>query len=177
MNMNDVPQLESPSLVPVPTSTKRLTIQHFATLRSGIVPLYAKHNQDARPPADWSTWPPPIILDALYGNAALKRWASTETTLDLIDSSSKDNYYKQSPEEKTKKAAERRHRAEIRLKKRRERWDEFDVLFVLSLMHCQLKYPLEPPSPPLPTRTRSPENDSIAKVEQWLQTMQSDSST
>ena len=50
--------------------------------------------QDARPPADWSTWPPPTILDVLYGNATLKRWA-TPTTIGLIHGRVRENYYTQ----------------------------------------------------------------------------------
>ena len=53
--------------------------------------MLAPNNQDARPPAsdDWFSYPPTIILDALYGNAALKRWA-TKSIMDIIANLTKD---------------------------------------------------------------------------------------
>ncbi|KAF8798393.1 hypothetical protein BYT27DRAFT_7018030, partial [Phlegmacium glaucopus] len=104
MDMNHVPQ--SPQLVT--TSSKRLTLQHFITISSSLLQRLAPNNQDVQPPADWSTWPPPIILDVLYGNAALKRWA-TQTTIDLIHKWTKDNYYKQQTLEQENAQAKAAH--------------------------------------------------------------------
>jgi hypothetical protein len=50
IDMDHVPQ--SPR--PVPRSSKRLTLQHLDTVSSSFMQRIA---QDARPPADWSTWP------------------------------------------------------------------------------------------------------------------------
>ena len=81
MGMDHVLQLPQP----VTGSEKHLTLQHFVTVSSSVLQRSARNNQDAQPPADWSTWPPPVILDVLYGNTALKQWA-TQTTIDLIHS-------------------------------------------------------------------------------------------
>jgi hypothetical protein len=170
MGMNNVPQ--SPRLVH--NSTKRLTLQHFVTVSSTLVQRDAPNNQDARPPADWSTWPPPIILDVLYSNAALKRWA-TQTTIDLIHGWTKDSYCMQPaleqevPEARARRTAEQRlHQAEKRPKRagEQEELDMFDVLLFL--------YRLSGPQPTLeesnsPPSQPSPEDVSIAKVNQWLQ--------
>jgi hypothetical protein len=170
MGINDVPQSPQPIL----NSPKRLTLQHFVTVSSTLVQRDAPNNQDAQPPADWSTWPPPIILDVLYSNAALKRWA-TQTTIDLIYGWTKDSYYMQSaleqevPEARARRAAEQRlHRAEKRAKRagEQEELDMFDVLlflYGLSGMQPTLEESNSPPSQP------SPEDVSIEKVNQWLQ--------
>ena len=76
---------------PTTSSKRRLTLQHFATVNSDLVAMLAPNNQDARPPAsdDWFSYPPTIILDALYGNAALRRWA-TKSIMDIIANLTKD---------------------------------------------------------------------------------------
>jgi len=178
MDMNHVPQ--SPQ--PVPGSPKRLTLQHFVAVSSTLVQRDARNNQDARPPADWSTWPPPIILDVLYGNAALKRWA-TQITIDLIHRWTKDNYYMQQALEqeaakaKASRAAEQVDERLDRAEKRAKRdsaarggqeevgcGDMFDVLLFFSHLSGR-RHALESKSPsPQP----SPEDVSRAKVNQWL---------
>ena len=69
MGMDHVPQ--SPQ--PVAGGQKRPTLQHFVTVSSSVLQRSARNNQDARPPADWSTWPPPIILDVLYGSSLMAK--------------------------------------------------------------------------------------------------------
>jgi hypothetical protein len=173
MGMNDVPQ--SPQ--PVTGSKKRLTLQHFVTISSSVLQRSARNNQDARPPADWSTWPPPIILDVLYGNAALKRWA-TQTTIDLIHSWTKDNYYIQQAREQEIAEAKSTHEVEQRLKqvekrdsmpegrqKEMSRGDMFDVLLFFS----RLSGPQDSLEPNLPPSQPNPEDVSRRKVERWLQ--------
>lgn len=92
MGTNHVPQSPRQTI----SSSRRLTLQHFAKVNSDLVSIYAPNNQDARPPAseDWFSYPPPIILDALYGNAVLRRYA-TKSILDLINDLTKNNYYLQ----------------------------------------------------------------------------------
>jgi len=178
MDMDHVPH--SPR--PVPGSLKRLTLQHFVTVSSSLVQRTAQNNQDARPPANWSTWPPPIILDVLYGNAVLKRWA-TQTTIDLIRSWTKENYYMQQAREQEVAEAKATHTAkqvEDRLKRAEERAkraagggkkeekspeDMFDVLLFCSHLSAP-QHSLEPNSPRLQPR---PEDIGREKVEQWLQ--------
>jgi hypothetical protein len=179
MGMDHVPQ--SPQ--PVAGGQKRLTLQHFVTVSSSVLQRSARNNQDARPPVDWSTWPPPIILDVLYGNAALKRWA-TQTTIDLIHSWTKDNYYIQQTHEQEiveAKAARLAKQVEERLKpvekrtkrdpkaegrqKEMSRGDMFDVLLFFSRLSGP-HHSLEPNSPP---SQPNPEDVSRTKVERWLQ--------
>ena len=92
MGTNHFPQSPQQTI----SSSRRLTLQHFAKVNSDLVSIYAPNNQDARSPAseDWFSYPPPIILDALYGNAALRRYA-TKSILDLISDLTKNNYYLQ----------------------------------------------------------------------------------
>ena len=90
MQMDYVPQ----SPWPITGSSKCLTLQHFITISSSVLQWSAWNNQDAQPPADWSIWPPPLILNVLYANTALKWWV-TQTTINLIHSWIKDNYYTQ----------------------------------------------------------------------------------
>jgi hypothetical protein len=150
MNINHIPQ--SPQ--PVPSSPKRLTLQHFVTISSTLVQRDARHNQDARPPADWSTWPPPIILDVLYGNAALKRWA-TQTTIDLIHRWTKDNYYmQQALEQGVAKAKASCGQEEVSCR------DMFNVLLFFSRLSGP-RHALESNSP---RSQLSPEDDNRAKV-------------
>jgi hypothetical protein len=177
MGMNDVPQ--SPQ--PVTGSEKRLTLQHFVTISSSLLQRLGsvRNNLDARPPADWSTWPPPIILDVLYGNAALKRWA-TQTTIDLIHSWTKDNYYIQAREQEiaeakathaAKQVEQRLERVEKRdskpegRQKEMSRGDMFDVLLFFS----RLSGPQDSQEPNLPPSQPNPEDVSRRKVERWLQ--------
>lgn len=175
MEIDHVPQ--SPR--PVTGDGKRLTLQHFVTVSSSVLQRSAQNNQDARPPANWSTWPPPIILDILYGNAALKRWA-TQTTIDLIHSWTNDNYYIQpAPEQEiadeeatrvAKQVEERLKRVEKRAKRdskaeEMSHGDMLDVLLFLSLLSGP-HHSLEPNLPPLQP---NPEDVSRTKVERWLQ--------
>lgn len=129
MEKNHVPQ--SPQSVTA--SAKRLTLlQHFVTIPSSLVRRFAPNNQDTRPPADRSIWPPPIILDLLYGIAAIKRW-STQTTADLIHKWTKADYYKQEIlEQQNAHTAERLQRAEEQAKQKQEEIDIFDMLLYLS---------------------------------------------
>ena len=168
---------------PVTGSEKHLTLQHFVTVSSSVLQRSARNNQDARPPADWSTWPPPVILDVLYGNAALKRWA-TQTTIDLIHSWTKDNYYIQPAQEQETaetevtrvakqveeclKQAEKQTKSDSNAEGKQKEMscgDMFDVLlFFLHLSGPQ--HSLEPNSPP---SQPNPEDASRRKVERWLQ--------
>lgn len=154
-------------------------MQHFVTAGS-LVRRLAPNNQDARPPADWSTWPPHVILDVLYGIAAIKRWA-TPTTADLIHKWTKPDYYKQeiieqeNTQAKTaqtaKQVAERLHRAEKRAKRGSGgEIDAFDMILYLSRLSGP-RYLLEPTSPP------SSEDVSREKVVQWLQGIKGSSLT
>ena len=166
MTMNHVPQ--SPR--PVTGGEKRLTLQHFVTVSSSVLQRSAPNNQDARPPADWSTWPPPIIFDVLYGNAALKRWA-TQTTIDLIHSWTKDNYYilgareQEIAEAEATSAAMRERYAQYatrRDSKRQKEMSRGDMLDVL-LFFSRLSGPrLEPNSP---SSQPNPKDVSRRKVE------------
>jgi len=172
MDTNHVPQRTTRS-----SRSKRLTLQHFVTVSSSLVRRLAQNNQDARPFANWSTWPPPVILDVLYGNAAMKRWA-TQTTIDLIDKWTKDKYYKQQNMEQenaqataahtTKQVAERLQRAKERAKRRggQEKMDMLDVILYLSQLSGP-RYFSEPTSPSESSQP-SPEDVSREKVEQWL---------
>lgn len=161
MGMNDVPQ----SPTPVTTSSKRLTLQHFVTA-SSLVRRLAPNNQDARPPADWSTWPPPVVLDVLYGIAAIKRWA-TPTTADLIHKSTKADYYEQ--ENTQAKAVHTAKQVAERLQRTEKRGsggeiDAFDMILYLS----RLSGPRYLEELTLPPSQSSPEDFSREKVEQWL---------
>ena len=50
------------------------------------------HNQDSRLPADMSQFPPPIIVDMIYGCAAVLQWGIPSTT-NAIHSSVGSSYY------------------------------------------------------------------------------------
>ena len=175
---------------PTTSSKRRLTLQHFATVNSDLVAMLAPNNQDARPPAsdDWFSYPPTIILDALYGNAALRRWA-TKSIMDIIANLTKDNYYKQTKldqeaahakaDHTASQVVEQGERAEARggqgsgagEEGGQEKMDMLDFILYLSrLSGPHWQYSSEatsstsPPSPSL-------EDDGIRKVEKWLQGM------
>lgn len=166
---NDVPQ----SPLPVTAGSKRLTLQHFITTSSSLVRKLAPNNQDARPPADWSTWPPPVILDILYGNAVIKRWAS-QATVDLICVWTEAQYYNQGyAQMKADRTAKREAELHQRVVKRAREEQEIDTLDIILYLH-RLSAPqflLEPTSPPSQPSSPSPEEGSREKVEQWLQSI------
>jgi hypothetical protein len=68
MTVNDVPR-DPPVAV-----QQRLTLQHLIELPAGLTVQYAPNNTDARLPQDRSQWPTDLIIDFLYGSAALKKW-------------------------------------------------------------------------------------------------------
>jgi hypothetical protein len=90
IDMKDVPQ--SPR--PLPSSSMCLTLWHFIMVSSSLMQRFVSNNLDAQPPTNWSTWPPPVILDVLYANTTLKWWA-TQPTIDLIYSWTRESYWEQ----------------------------------------------------------------------------------
>jgi hypothetical protein len=78
---------------PAERPASRLTLHHFADLsRDPYFRLIASPNLDARQPQDTDQWPPALILDFVYGYAALKAWGPA-TFVDLVRKSTRDAYY------------------------------------------------------------------------------------
>jgi len=97
MTVNDVPG------APAGAAT-RLTLQHLFEIPDGITLQNAPNNSDARKPQDLSQWPTDLIVDFVYGTAALKKWG-TRTTTDSLTKMMKDTYYTgQRREEKARNA-------------------------------------------------------------------------
>ena len=60
---------------PPSQANRRLTFQHFVSDR--IITHIAPHNSDARV-SDSDDWPPPLLFDVAYGDAALYTWGLDE---------------------------------------------------------------------------------------------------
>jgi hypothetical protein len=97
MIVDDVPRAP-------PGAANRLTLQHLFEIPHGLTVQHAPNNSDARKPQDLSQWPTDLIIDFLYGTAALKKWG-TQVTINSFTKMMKDTYYtEQSREEKARKA-------------------------------------------------------------------------
>jgi hypothetical protein len=70
MLTDDVPQSS-------PAVQSLLTLQHFFKILSDITLQHARNNKDARLLIDLSQWPPAIIIDFVYGAAALGKWPAS----------------------------------------------------------------------------------------------------
>ena len=85
MSTDDVPQSS-------PAVQSRLTLQHFFEILSNITLQHAPNNKDARLPTDLSQWPPAIIIDFMYGAAALRKWG-LKAGIDKLRKITKETYY------------------------------------------------------------------------------------
>jgi hypothetical protein len=85
MGDDDVPLSPRPIHGPPRVSPGRFILQHLAPQEDAIEQIFP-HNQDARLPADMSQFPPPVIIDMLYGCAALSQWGIPQTikAIDLL---------------------------------------------------------------------------------------------
>jgi hypothetical protein len=84
MHDNDVPP-SRPAPGPPSTSPGRFILQHMKPQHESVE-LIAPHNRDCRLPADMSQFPPSIIVDMIYGCAAVEQWgiASTRSTIESL---------------------------------------------------------------------------------------------
>jgi hypothetical protein len=57
-------------------------LQHFHD-PTRVDNIIFPHNQDARPPADLTNWPPALIMDVVYGCAAVLKWGQKQSVDDI----------------------------------------------------------------------------------------------
>jgi len=72
-----------------PAVTSRLTLQHLFEIPSGTTLQHAPNNTDARKPQGLSQWPTGLIIDFVYGTAALKNWGAN-ASFDMLTKLMKD---------------------------------------------------------------------------------------
>jgi hypothetical protein len=85
LNANIIGFVTQPSL-----ASSRLTFQHF-NIHDVVTTALAPHNSDARQ-LDSDEWPPPLLFEVAYGNAALKTWG-VPLFVNLIRGRTRDIYY------------------------------------------------------------------------------------
>ena len=96
MTVNDVDLVTQPNgdclgfVLQPSLATSRLTIQHFNN-NDSVTAVVAPHNSDARL-LDSNEWPPPLLFDVAYGNAALKTW-DVPLFVNLARDRTRDIYY------------------------------------------------------------------------------------
>lgn len=175
MSTDDVPQSS-------PAVESRLTLQHFFEILSDITLQYAPNNKDARLPTDLSQWPPAIIVDFMYGAAALKKWG-LKAGIDKLRKITEETYYSQKVrDEATHQATAAKAQESVQARATRasrragasgsgtaaggpeeqemNRNDMLDVVMGLWLQH-----PISGTQPPSLPR---PEDVSSEKVAAWL---------
>jgi hypothetical protein len=175
MSTDDVPQSS-------PAVQSRLTLQHFFEISSNITLQHAPNNTDARLPTDLSQWPPAIIVDFMYGAAALQKWG-LKAGIDKLRKIMKETYYFQEVRDETARkatAAKAQESVEARagrasrragasgsgaaaggvVEQEMNRNDMMDIVMGLWLQHPMSG--TQPPSLPCP------EDVSREKVAAWL---------
>src|ERR1700676_1510875 len=170
MSTDDVPQSS-------PAVQSRLTLQHFFEILSNITLQHAPNNKDARLPTDLSQWPPAIIIDFMYGAAALRKWG-LKAGIDKLRKITKETYYFQDVPARKATAAKTQASVQARAirasrragasgaaaggaEEEMNRNDMMDIVMGLWLQHPMSG--TQPPSLPCP------EDVSREKVAAWLQ--------
>jgi len=169
MSTDDVPQSS-------PVVQSCLTLQHFFEISSNITLQHAPNNKDARLPTDLSQWLAAIIVDFMYGAAALQKWG-LKAGIDKLRKITKETYDETTRKATASKAQEsvqaRAGRASRRagasgsgavaggaVEQEMNRNDMMDIVMGLWLQHP--KSGTQPPSLPCP------EDVSREKVAAWL---------
>ncbi|KAF8692316.1 hypothetical protein AX14_002594 [Amanita brunnescens Koide BX004] len=93
LTVDDIPY-EPPKHADQESPATRLTLHHFVDLPQlgPVISMHARHNSDARQPQDTSEWPPAVILDLVYGAAALDAWSS-KPFIKYVREHSRDAYH------------------------------------------------------------------------------------
>lgn len=167
MSTDDVPQ----SSLAVQSC---LTLQHFFKISSNITLQHAPNNKGARLPTDLSQWPPAIIVNFMYGAAALQKWG-LKAGIDKLRKITKETYYFQEVRDETAHkamAAKSQESVQARAGRASKRAraaaggaveqqnDMMDIVMGLWLQH--------PTSGTQPPSLPCPEDVSREKVAAWL---------